>query len=235
MPADKKLNCTNCHNALQEQDKYCGHCGQREFSVEKPIRPVLAEMLHETLDIDGRMLLTMKTLLTKPGQLSLEYKNGRRNRYTPPLRMYLVISILFFLIFSLSGIGESTHVENSAARTEHFPKLMFVLLPLFALLLQLLFRGTFYLSNLVFAIHIHCMAFLVLACMLPMEVFEKTYPVLVVMQFPLLLFLLLYIGLALKRYYVQSWSKVITKFVVLLLVYSSAMGLGFDFLLHALV
>jgi hypothetical protein len=204
-------------------------------SFDKPIRPVLTDMLHETMDIDGRLLHTLKTLLLKPGLLSLEYRNGRRTRYTPPLRMYLVISILFFLLISVLGFGgsfdASTGASNSGGQAEHYPKLMFLLLPLFALILQLLFRGTFYLSNLVFAIHIHCFAYLVFAVIVPMEAYENSYPLLVILQVPFVIYMLSYMVLALKRYYAESWTSVLLKFLVLLFVYSGAMGLGFDFFL----
>ena len=227
--------CSNCDNPLAQQSKYCSQCGQSIVSFEKPIRPVLTEMLHETLDIDGRLLLTIKTLLIKPGLLSLEYRNGKRTSYTPPLRMYLVTSILFFLLISMLDLSGYRRGDIILNESEYYPRIIFVLLPLFALLLQLLFRGTFYLSNLVFALHIHCIAFMVFAIMIPMETYEKSYPMLVFLQIPFTIYLFSYIALALKRYYAQSWTKVMVKFFVLFFVYFSAMGFMFDFILTKLV
>lgn len=227
--------CSNCYNPLAQQSKYCNQCGQSVVSFEKPIRPVLTEMLHETLDIDGRLLLTIKTLLFKPGLLSLEYRNGKRTSYTPPLRMYLVISILFFLLISLVDLSIYQRPDAMVAESEYYPKIIFVLLPLFSLLLQILFRGTFYLSNIVFTLHIHCIAFMVFAIMIPMEAFEKSYPILVLVQIPFIIYLLGYIVLALKRYYAQNWAKVIVKFFALFFLYLSAMGLMFDFILAKVV
>lgn len=192
-------------------------------------------MFHETLDIDGRMLLTIKTLLFKPGLLSLEYRNGKRTTYTPPLRMYLVTSILFFLLISMLDLSGYKQGHNFSAETAYYPKIMFVLLPLFALLLQVLFRGTYYLSNLVFALHIHCITYMVFAIMIPMEAYEKSYPFLLFLQFPLLIYLVTYIVLALKRYYAQSWVKVIVKFMALFFLYANAMGLSFDYILAKIV
>ena len=97
--------CTNCNHQLQPQSKYCAYCGQSIVNYQKPIKPVITEMLHESLDIDGRLFLTLKTLLFKPGFLTLEYTNGKRKKYTPPLRMYLVISIIFFLLLSLINLN----------------------------------------------------------------------------------------------------------------------------------
>jgi hypothetical protein len=45
---------------------------------------------------------TILALLFKPGFLTREFLSGRRARYLPPLRLYLVLSVLFFLILGLS-------------------------------------------------------------------------------------------------------------------------------------
>jgi hypothetical protein len=201
-------NCSNCDNPLVHQSKYCNQCGQSVLSFEKPIRPMLTEMLHETLDIDGRLLLTIKTLLLKPGLLSLAYRNGKRTSYTPPLRLYLVTSILFFLLISMLDLSNYQQSGNIANLSQYYPKIMFVLLPVFALLLPLLFRRTFYLSNLVFALHIHCVAYMLFAIMLPMAAYEKSFPILVFLQTPFIIYLLVYIVLALRRYYAQNWGLI---------------------------
>ena len=40
----------------------------------------------------------MIPLLLRPGQLTRDYLEGRRARYMPPFRMYLVLSVIFFVI-----------------------------------------------------------------------------------------------------------------------------------------
>jgi hypothetical protein len=191
-------------------------------------------MLHEALDIDGRLFLTLKTLLLKPGALSLEYRNGKRKTYTPPLRLYVVISILFFLLISTLDLSAYGKVEGAAARSEYYPKLMFVLLPIFALILQLLFRSTFYLSNLIFALHLHCVIYLAFAIMLPLEAYEHIYPVFILLQVPFISYLLVYLALALKHFYAENWGKTITKLCALFFIYTSMLGVSFDYILPLL-
>ena len=128
--------CTNCSHPLQSESNYCSHCGQSVVSFQKPIKPVLADMIHETLDIDGRMFLSLKTLFLKPGLLSLEYAQGKRMKYTPPLRMYLVISIIFFVLIAQLAPGGLGLSDNLPSHSEYYPRIMFLLLPVFALLLQ---------------------------------------------------------------------------------------------------
>ena len=226
--------CKNCSERLGQDAKFCSQCGQKVVNYNKPLRPVLTEMLHEALDIDGRLFTTFKTLLFKPGQLSIAYRDGQRTRYTPPLRLYLVISILFFLLLPLVDPASDVVGAPDAMRTDIYPKLMFVLLPFFALLLHLIFRGTFYLSNLVFAIHIHCITYIVIALMLPLEANEQAHQILIALQVPFLVYLLGYLTLALKHYYAQSWPRTLVKLLVLFLVYASALGIAFDYLVYQL-
>jgi len=221
-------SCSNCNHQIPNNANYCPSCGQRNISYQKPIKPVLTDMFHETLDIDGRMFLSFKTLLTKPGLLSLEYNSGKRTKYTPPLRMYLVISILFFLILSTIEKNIISTSDVVSSNTDSYSKIMFALLPVFALFLQMLFRHTYYLSNLIIAIHLHCITYLVFMISLPMEAYEKHHPILLVLQLPFFIYLVSYFLITLKKNYGKSWLETSLKFVLLLTIYISTMGLFFD-------
>ncbi len=226
------MECLNCGSPLLKEAKFCSRCGQSVVTYDKPLRPVMVEMLHETLDIDGRLFTTLKTLLSKPGELSVAYREGQRVRYTPPLRMYLVISILFFLLLPWMDPG-STVVDNAnPLRADLYSKIMFFLMPFFALLLTLLFRSTYYVSNLVFSIHIHCVSYLFFSVVLLLEAREANYPFLIAFQVPFFVYLVVYVFLALKRYYAQSWRKIVLKCFALILLYSSLLGVMFDFILE---
>jgi hypothetical protein len=52
---------------------------------------------------EGKFFLTTRFLITKPGFLALEYNAGRRESYYHPARMYVFISFVFFLLFSMSS------------------------------------------------------------------------------------------------------------------------------------
>ena len=81
--------------------KYCSHCGQR---FEHQIHSVLHFTREATEDLthaDSRLWSTILALLFKPGFLTREFLSGRRVRYLPPLRLYLVLSVLFFLVLGL--------------------------------------------------------------------------------------------------------------------------------------
>jgi hypothetical protein len=84
--------------------KYCSQCGQR---LEHEIHSVLHFSREATEDLthaDSRLWSTIIALLFRPGFLTREFLDGRRVRYLPPLRLYLVLSVLFFLV-----IGSGPH------------------------------------------------------------------------------------------------------------------------------
>lgn len=68
--------------------------------------PTTSELLHELMEgvlhSDSRLWRTLMRLWFKPGSLTQEFIAGRRMAYLPPFRLYLVVSIIFFMTASLS-------------------------------------------------------------------------------------------------------------------------------------
>jgi hypothetical protein len=89
-------NCLNCGTALGGQ--YCGNCGQRSRSRLISIWGLLQDAFGDLLELDSRIWRTLIPLITRPGKLTRDYLEGRRARYMPPFRTYLVLSIIFFLV-----------------------------------------------------------------------------------------------------------------------------------------
>ncbi|MEO5817820.1 MAG: DUF3667 domain-containing protein [Gemmatimonadaceae bacterium] len=86
--------CLNCGTNVQLE--FCPECGQRAIDPDPTLREFLHELAEEFLHWDGKLITTFRTLVTKPGVLTLEYLAGRRVRYISPLRVYLVCSVLYF-------------------------------------------------------------------------------------------------------------------------------------------
>jgi hypothetical protein len=88
--------CLNCGATLGGQ--YCGYCGQRAASRLISIWELLRDAFGDLLELDSRLWRTLIPLMIRPGKLTRDYLEGRRARYMPPFRMYLVMSIVFFLV-----------------------------------------------------------------------------------------------------------------------------------------
>jgi hypothetical protein len=94
-PGDSQ-NCLNCGTKLTGQ--YCGQCGQRATSRFISIWELLRDAFGDLFELDSRLWRTLAPLLVRPGLLTKDYLEGRRARYMPPFRMYLVLSLLFFVV-----------------------------------------------------------------------------------------------------------------------------------------
>lgn len=90
-----EINCENCHSIVK--GRFCSECGQSTESSLKYFWTVILHLLDDIFSFDSRASRTIVPLLFNPGFLTKEYIAGRRVHYVPPLRLYLFISIIFFL------------------------------------------------------------------------------------------------------------------------------------------
>ncbi|MBL4821064.1 MAG: DUF3667 domain-containing protein [Gammaproteobacteria bacterium] len=110
--------CQNCGGSLA--GNYCSNCGQANKESRRPFIALIRGMFFVVFELDGRAYKTIWYLFTRPGFLSREYVSGRRASYTSPLRLFLVISIGFFLLASLNTSFQSltsTAAEAVAAES----------------------------------------------------------------------------------------------------------------------
>ena len=107
--ANSTTFCANCGAALA--GKYCSECGQRHH--EQPVHHFWHFVREATEDLthaDSRLWQTLIALLFRPGFLTREFLEGRRARYLPPVRLYLVVSLIFFVIAGLQSQTKSPRV-----------------------------------------------------------------------------------------------------------------------------
>jgi len=71
---------------------------------------------------DSRLWRTLGYLLARPGRLTREFFEGKRVRYLPPFRLYLVISLLFFLVAGLPDPNEKPETPATAEEVEDLNK-----------------------------------------------------------------------------------------------------------------
>jgi len=89
------LRCANCGAPVA--GRYCSACGQRR---EPPVHSLWHFTRLATEDLthaDSRLWRTLAALLFKPGYLTAQFLAGRRTSFLPPVRLYLVLSVVFFV------------------------------------------------------------------------------------------------------------------------------------------
>ncbi len=109
----KPANCRNCNTPAP--GKYCPACGQ-ETSLHPPS---VGEFIHEFMGhyvaIESTLAQTLWTLISKPGQLTVDYLAGRKRRFVLPLKLYLTVSIITFVLMGLMGgtmVNMSTNLKG---------------------------------------------------------------------------------------------------------------------------
>jgi hypothetical protein len=95
--ATSEFVCPNC--SVSSHDRYCSGCGQRRpDDADLSLRHAARYAVHELLDLDGRIVKTVRMLFTQPWQLVLDFLEGRRARHVNPLRLFLAFGAVFFLV-----------------------------------------------------------------------------------------------------------------------------------------
>lgn len=238
-------HCPNCETPLTgEYCQKCGQkkIHAHDFKVTHFFGHVVHEFTH--LD-SNKALRTLTALLFRPGLLTHEYLAGRKGRYIQPLRIYLTFSALYFLfawgalsdirgggvqgmsrspmvvrMAQQKGVAPSALAEKVQQKAEKYSAaLRFTSVLVSGLFLTVLYirMKKYYVEHLVFSLHFYsfdffckslfALLFIVLAAVgvkLPTHVLSLFYPT-----------ALIYLILAVRRVYKQSWPKTLVKSVVL--------------------
>jgi hypothetical protein len=171
-------SCPNCGRLLD--GAFCADCGQKVTALNPTVHDFLHDLTHELLHVDGKIFRSVRLLTTRPGFLTREYFEGRRARYVSPIRLYLIFSVVFFLVSAAVSKpltdqdraelaqGSGRFAEMAKANPDFgdtvekwMPRTMFVLVPVFALLTAVVTRSTGrnYPQHLYFAFHVQAALF----------------------------------------------------------------------------
>lgn len=107
------LACRNCDAPLH--GPYCARCGQRDAPPDPTLRELGADAWESLTNVDGKVASSLRTLFVRPGVLTREFLAGRRARYLPPFRLYLICSVAFFLVSAIEVERATTPAERAAA------------------------------------------------------------------------------------------------------------------------
>ena len=87
--------CANCGAVLAGE--YCHECGQYAHNPLSSFRHAVEDVFESVWHLDGRIFRTLRNLFV-PGLVAREYLSGHRVRYIPPLRLFVILSLLTFFV-----------------------------------------------------------------------------------------------------------------------------------------
>ncbi|WP_165836480.1 DUF3667 domain-containing protein [Taibaiella soli] len=106
--------CPNC--GYHASYNYCAECGQETHLHKETFLGLIAHFIGHYFHYDSKFWKTMKLLWFHPGALTIAYAKKQRNRFIPPISLYIFISfVFFFTIISFS--------HNSGPSTEDLQQL----------------------------------------------------------------------------------------------------------------
>jgi hypothetical protein len=97
--------CTNC--GLPRTGEYCAACGQRAVNGRLTVRGITQQVAQDVLNLDRGILFTALELTRRPGDAIREYVDGRRVRYTGPVKYFvLTVALTTFATTQLGVMDE---------------------------------------------------------------------------------------------------------------------------------
>lgn len=225
-------SCQNCNFQLADEYLYCPKCGQKDTSKLASVRGLIVDFLGDYFTFDSKIFKSLRPLVFRPGFLTLEYLKGKRVSYIPPLRLYLFVSIFFFVVFAQLNPSQSLEMagENISQDKfdyfidQHMHKVLFVLLPIFALVLYLFNRRKYsnYFVHFIFSLHFHSFMFIVLALYLIITTYITTdaFGINYWIFLAILIILLVYLFVSQRRVYGDRIGIIIVKIIFGFLLYA---------------
>lgn len=233
--------CLNCGSTNVEE--YCANCGQKAQATKQPFRVFLTDAVETLFNIDSRIFKTLKDLFRYPGKLTNEYVAGKRATYLPPLRIYISISVIYFLLAQLINTDTILFVDftlDEESADLNLAKViqtaMFFLVPVMAGFIALLQRKrkAFYVEYLIFSMHIHSIWFVLFTIELLFSYLIEFFfsgssnsivTVISVAVETFQLFAMIYLVLSMKKVYQQKWFITIIKSFTVLFLYLTSLAL----------
>lgn len=121
----KEKDCLNCGHHVEEN--YCPHCGQENIELKEDAWHMIIHSISDYFHFENKFFGTVKPLLLKPGKLTVDYVAGKRASFLHPIKLYIFISIVFFItIFSGKTTENQKGVSNKRTDTEKTDNNLFV-------------------------------------------------------------------------------------------------------------
>ncbi len=112
----KEKNCLNCGHQVEET--YCPHCGQENIELKEDALHMITHAIADYFHFEHKFFGTIKPLLFKPGKLTVDYVAGKRASFLHPIKLYIFISIVFFIVVFSNNKKKEKEAEPSAAIAE---------------------------------------------------------------------------------------------------------------------
>ena len=147
MSAEVTPWCQNC--GADAPAKFCPECGQSTTVALPTLWGFLQEAVGAFFSYDHKLWATLRALVLHPGQLTVDYVEGKRVRYLAPFQLLLWLQALTFLAFQL-------YFNPAAGSSERQSRAVLIIGVFFAVTLALLHlrSGLRFILHFIAALHL---------------------------------------------------------------------------------
>jgi hypothetical protein len=142
MSVQTSSQCRNCNTHLAPEQAYCWACGQKRLSGRLTLHEIARDLIHAVFHVDRSAISLVRVLLVRPGNVALDYVQGRRKRYFGPFAFLFIVVAAASAAFAVTGFRVvPTDNANMVADflQSHINLLMFAEVPLLAGFSRLLY------------------------------------------------------------------------------------------------
>lgn len=108
----KQQVCANCGHYFGQDENFCPKCGQENHTPNQPIKHYLVELVEALLHLDSKFFHTIWVILRYPGLITKEYNENKRARYMPPIRLYVFVSLVFFVSLQAPHVYDKSNEKE---------------------------------------------------------------------------------------------------------------------------
>ena len=105
------IDCLNCGKIVTE--KYCPNCGQENAESRKSFSYLFTHFVEDLTHYDNAFWKTIQYLLFRPSRLTREYLAGKRKKYVAPVKLYIFISFITFLLIAMFPTNVNEKIDKS--------------------------------------------------------------------------------------------------------------------------
>lgn len=111
-PIESFWVCPNCDHDVTT--RYCPACGEHALDPKYlTMRGLLAQLAHMLVSLDSKTIRTVRTLVMRPGCLTMAFQQGRRVAFLGPFKIFILANVLFFAVQSSTELRVySTRLEQ---------------------------------------------------------------------------------------------------------------------------
>jgi len=92
----EEIICPNC--GTHASGNYCYECGQQTHLHRDTFWGLILHFFEHYFHYDNKFWQTIRTLLFKPGELTVAYWKQQRMRYISPVSLYIFVSAVYFTL-----------------------------------------------------------------------------------------------------------------------------------------